>query len=307
MEVVVLLRQLWRRRLWVVLAALVAGVIGLLMTFKISPPFKLESRAYTVGISSTTAMLDTPSSQVVDLGDQSEASASAGSLPGRAALISSVLTTSPLKEEIAKSAGIDPKTLIAGQPSAGTQLPAAPIGSISIKNREASILTIATYERLPIIDVSVTAPDAATAAKLSNGAIKVLIGHLNSLASADGVPTERRLVVKQLGEARVATAQRGPSRKFAAVTVVVLFSLFCAGILSIGWVATRWRDAENWESRQPSIDWDSIIGQIDLAAPHETGPAKAPAQEPVTAVNGRGKAAPPPPPPASSNRWDSVG
>src|ERR1044071_1276315 len=106
MEVVVMLRELWRRRWLVLLSGVLALLIGVLMAYRVHPPFKFESRAYTVGIASTTAMLDTPSSQVVDLGGQdSEVAGSAGTLPGRAALLASVLTTSPLKDEIAKSAG----------------------------------------------------------------------------------------------------------------------------------------------------------------------------------------------------------
>ena len=98
-----------------------------MMAFHFSPPSKLESRAYHVGIASTTALLDTPSSQVVDLGDPNDAATNAaGSLPGRAALIASVLTTSPLKDEIAKSAGIDPRTLIAGAPTPSARRMPAP-------------------------------------------------------------------------------------------------------------------------------------------------------------------------------------
>jgi hypothetical protein len=295
MEIVLTLRELWRRR-WLVLASgLAALFIGLLLAYKLSPPFNLQSRAYTVGIASTTALLDTPSSQVVDLGDKNDASANAGSLPGRAALIATVLTTSPLKEEIAKSAGIDPRTLVAGAPAPDSALPVAPIGSISLKNRQASLLTVSTYADLPILSVNVTAPDAATAARLSNGAIKVLINHLNSLASSDGVPADRRVVVRQLGEARVATSQRGPSRKLAAVALVLIFGLLCATILIVSWLRTRWREVDGWDRLTPD-DWANLTYE----QPQPSAPAGFPEPERIPDPERVPRPVPP------DNRWDAV-
>jgi capsular polysaccharide biosynthesis protein len=297
MEVVVMLRELWRRRWLVLLSGLLAVFIGLLMAYKVTPPFKFQSRAYTVGIASTTAMLDTPSSQVVDLGGQdSEVAASAGSLPGRAALLASVLTTSPLKEQIAKTAGIDPRTLIAGSPAPGSALPPAQLGSISAKSRNASFLTVTTFEGLPMLGVNVTARDEETAARLSNGAIKVLISHLNTLANADAVPVSRRLVVKQLGGSRAATAKHGPSRKVAAVAVVFIFGLLCAAILIVSWITTRWKEADAWE-RLPPIDWESISPE-HFEQPVQDAPAHVNGHEPV--------APPPPPDPPVGDRWDTV-
>jgi hypothetical protein len=297
MEVVLMLRELWRRR-WLVLASgLLALAIGLLMTYKVSPPFKLQSRAYTVGIASTTAMLDTPSSQVVDLGGQNDdVAASAGSLPGRAALLASVLTISPLKDRIAKTAGIDPRTLIAGSPGA-TGSPAAAVGSISAKSRDASILTVTLFEGLPMLGVNATARDEATAARLTNGAIKVLLAHVNELANADGVPAERRLVIRQLGEARVATAKHGPSRKLAAIGVVFIFAVLCATILMVSWIRTRWKDADSW-ARVPAFDWENISPEHFEPPARDVVPQHINSHEPVQP--------PPPPAPPEGDRWDTV-
>src|SRR5215218_2360460 len=259
MQLIVILRELWRHRWLVMLSGLIAVTIGVLMAYKVSPPIKLQTRAYTVGIASTTAMLDTPSSQVVDLGDEDDSvAASAGSLPGRAALLANVLTMSPLKEQIARTAGIDPRTLIAGSPAPNSALPLPSVGAISPKSRDASFLTVTTYEGLPILGVNVTAPDERTALRLSDGAIKVLLNHLASLAKADGVPANRRLVVKQLGQPRVAAAQHGPSRRLAAVVVVLIFGLLCMAILSVSWIRTRWEDADARDPLLRPVDWDSL-------------------------------------------------
>jgi hypothetical protein len=265
MQIVVMLRELWRHRRLVMLSGLIAVAIGVLMLYSVSPPIKLQTRAYTVGIASTTAMLDTPSSQVVDLGggQNDDVAASAGSLPGRAALLANVLTKPPRKDQIAQAAGIDPLTLIAESPSPDSTLPRPAVGSISPNNPRASLLTVSTFEGLPILGVNVTAPDERTALKLSNGAITVLLAHIASLAKTDGVPANRRLVVKQLGPPRVATAKHGPSRKLAAVVVLFIFCLLCAAILIVSWLRTswdqaRWEDVDPEDPLVPPVDWERL-------------------------------------------------
>jgi hypothetical protein len=298
MEAVVVLRGLWRHRILVVLSAALAVGVALILAFKVSLPFTFQSRSYEVGIASTTALVDTPTSQVVDLGDSNDNSA--GALTGRAALIASLLSTSPLKDEIAKKAGIAPDTLIAGAPGATTPSGEtnAPVGSISPKDRRASFLDVQPSEGLPILMVAVQAPDVATASRLSNGAIEVLQTHLSSLAGVDGVPAGRRLVVKQLGAARVGAAQRGPSRVLAAVAGIFLFTLVCAAILVVEWLARNWKRAEALERLSPT-DWAILeASAMELAKEADTKPRVEPAP--------RKRDAPPTPTPPAQDRWDVV-
>jgi hypothetical protein len=253
MEAVAILRDLWRRRLVVAVVAVIALLIGLQLAFRISPPFTLKSRTYHVGIASTTALVDTPASQVVDLGDSSDNSAAAA-LPGRAMLLANLITTSPLKDEIARQAGINPRTLIATMPSdtgtaaGGGQTASLTGATVSASDPRASTLTVQTFEGLPMLAVQTQAPTAAAAARLSDGAIHVLEVHVNSLAGTDRVPAGRRLVVKQLGAARVATVQRGPSRMLALIAAMFVFMLGCAAILGVTWLTRTWYDAAELET-----------------------------------------------------------
>jgi hypothetical protein len=295
MRAVVLLRELWRHRMLVLAGALLAVIVAVLTAFKVSPPLTLQSRSYEVGVASTTALVDTPTSQVVDLGDSNDNSA--GALPGRAALLASLLSTSPLKDDIAKKAGIDPHTLIAGSPDTGgaaAGAAAGPVGSISPKDPHASFLTVTTLEGLPILSVDVQAPDVQTAARLSNGAIEVLQANLSSLASSDSVPEGRRLVVKQLGAARVGAQKRGPSRVLAVFAGFLVFALVCAGILGLSWLARSWRQMEALE-RLPSIDWPTLDDYAEGVA--EPAPVHYDEPAPETAM--------PPPEPAqpARERW----
>ena len=161
MELVGMLRVLWRHRLLVVVAALIAVLVGLGVAYRIGFPAKLESRRYDVGLGTVTALVDTPSSQIVDLGGKT--GADIGTLAARAQLLASLMTSSPIKDEIASRAGVAPDKLIAL--SAAGALPGAPPSggaSISQSSPKANILTarIPNLESgdVPIIAVTTQAP-----------------------------------------------------------------------------------------------------------------------------------------------------
>lgn len=251
MDSVALLRELWRHKEMVAVGALLAIATAILMSFRIALPGSLESRERTVGIASTSALVDTPSSQVVDLGGKDAADGAA--LPARAQLLANLLTASPLKDEIAKKAGIDPAHLIASaaEPGAGAvakgKAPLASGAKVSAGDPQASTLTLRTDVTLPIISVDTQSPDAETATKLANATVAVLQADLQSIAGSDGVPFTRRLVVKQLGPARAGVITQGPSRLLAIVAALMVFALVCAASLGVSALAREWRMAEALE------------------------------------------------------------
>jgi hypothetical protein len=259
MSVVWALRRLSRVKALVVLAAVIAVFVGLSMSYRISTA-GLQARQYEVGIASASALVDTTNSQVVDLGDGQ--TNSAGSLPGRAMLLARLLASSPLKDEIAQRAGVRPDMLIgiAGTPGAAAADAAesAPTGAaVKADDPRANVLTVGTAESLPLLTVETQAPSARTAARLSDEAISVLVRHLDSLAGASRVPSDRRLVVKQLGTARVATETRGPSRILAIVAALFVFALLCGLILLVAALLDGLRQADGTEHEDPvAVDSD---------------------------------------------------
>jgi hypothetical protein len=250
MELVGMLRVLWRHRLLVVVAALVAVLVGLGVAYRIGFPAKFESRQYNVGLGTLTALVDTPSSQVVDLGGKT--GADIGTLAARAQLLASLMTSSPIKDEIASRAGVAPDKLIAVSP-AGAAPGAAPSGGTTAKmsDPKATILTarIPNLESgdVPIIAVSTQAPDAAAAARLANESIAVLQAHLKTVAGIDKVPDARRVVVRQLGRARAETVSRGPARLMAVAAALFVFGFGCVAILGIVALVSGWRRAADLE------------------------------------------------------------
>jgi len=254
-DFVIILRDLWRRRLLVVAVAVVALLIGGMTTYRLGMP--PQSRQYEVGIASARALVDTPSSQVVDLGMREDTNV--GVLPARAVLLANLMTTTPLKDQIAERAGVPKDQLIANADTPTDGVPVtAPLAtgtSLSPGDPQAKVITLKTDVSLPLLTVNSQAPDAETAAKLADSTLAVLDRYLDSLGTDERVPESRRLIIKPLGSARSATEQRGPSKVFALAVAIVVFGLGCVLIVVAVSLARAWQNAaaieelrENWDA-----------------------------------------------------------
>jgi hypothetical protein len=279
MEIGAALRDLWAHRVLVSLAAVLAILASIFLSYRVAFPPRIESRQYHVGIASATALVDTPRSQVVDLGGKDDTTNEGGTLPSRASLLANLMASSPLKEEIARRAGVAPDKLIAIAPS-GVGVPApTPLVSgatVTADDPKANVLTtnvLSSAGQLPIIVVNTQAPDVAVAARLANGAIASLTDYLGTVAATDRVPSDRRLVVKQLGPASVATASRGPRRLFGLIAAIFVFGTACAMILFAPKLARGWRVAAALQRSQDDVETG------DGADPRERWRRRAPLAE----------------------------
>jgi hypothetical protein len=253
MGFVTALRVLWRHRLLVAAWAVVSIAVGVLMTYQVKGPTGFSSRQYTVGLGSARALVDTPRSQVVDLGTKT--GADIGTLAARANLLASLMTSSPLKDEIARRTGVPDDTLVTpSTASAGGAGAAAPTAGASGKDAvtlKASVPTLDSGE-IPIIAVETQAPDPAVAAKLADQAIAVLQEHLDEVAGTEAVPVGRRVVVRELGKARSTVATRGPSKLLSGIAVIFIMLIGCGAIVAISAGVRMWRSLSESESGPPS-------------------------------------------------------
>jgi capsular polysaccharide biosynthesis protein len=289
MEVVTALRTLWRFRLLVVLVAVVAVLAGLSIGYRFSPPTSLSSKQYQVAIGSATVLVDTPSSQVVDLGGGDTATADIATLSARASLLASVMTSSPIKDEVAAKVGLTSDQLLTISPATTEPVPgAAPIqpGPAALANPNVYVLkaTIPTLESgvVPIISIQTQSPDPEKARRLADTAVKVLQKHLTDVALTDNVPDARRLNVRQLGPARATVETRGPSKMLSIVAALGLFALGCGLILGTSALVTGWRQASALEGvvLEPAFDERAILLE-DPPFPQTNGYHAAPSPPPA--------------------------
>jgi len=252
MTVVSVLRELWARRLVVAVGLALAVVAGLLVAFDVGlgvPP-KLSDRRYDVGVASASVLVDSPSSQVIDIGG-ARSRADIESLSARARLLSNIMAASPLKERIARRAGVPTAALIASAPEPGPAPAPSPVDALDSKaeasDPDAYVLTIRFNEALPIIVAEAQAPSPAAAAAIADAAVTELARYMKTAAAADRVPDARRVVVTALGPARSATVQRGPAPLYAVIAAIFVFGAWCVGILLIAGLVRNWRSAAHAE------------------------------------------------------------
>ena len=104
MDTVTILRDLWRLRVFVagmcVLALLGAAAVALKLP-------SLESRRYEVGVATAQILVDTPSSQVVNVAPKG-----ADTTAGRADLLATLMVNGGIKTTIAQLAGIQPNQIV---------------------------------------------------------------------------------------------------------------------------------------------------------------------------------------------------
>lgn len=286
-----------------VIVGLLLGVaVGVLMTYSVTPglPPTFENRQYEVGVASASVLVDSPSSQVADLGGGvGQTTVDVASLSARARLLANLMATSPLKDQIAARAGVPPDRLIARAP-ARIDLPGdkSPIGSgatISESDPLANILRINVNETLPILSADAQAPTPQSAAKISNAAVSQLRAYLKSIAAGDRVPDARKLVIKRLGPARYATVRKGPRRLFAVAAFLFVFGAWCAGIVVLSGLAQAWRQADEAELLEAAGAVPTPPASAVVGPPAAVGPAVA---VPATSPSGP-MAVPPPPEPAA--------
>jgi hypothetical protein len=234
------------------LVALVLGVsllTGLLLAFR--PEIPPQSRQYQVSQASSAILVGTRDSQVAAVGGRGPG---LPTLAGRANLLGNLMTGGPLKDAIAKSAGIPADRLTVVPPTnastpAVAPVPVKPPASQGIPEAEATILSLSTDESLPIIHVVAQAPHAETARKLSGGTIVALRQYLASIAASQHIPAARQLVVEQVGAPLSQTATRGLPRSLALAAAIVLALLGCAAIVGGSRFIRSWKQIGEAERR----------------------------------------------------------
>lgn len=270
MTVVSVLRELWSRRLLVAIGFAMSLVLAILLMYEVTPglPPTFESRQYAAGVASAEVLVDSPNSQVADIGG-GKVRIDVTALAARAQLLATLMVASPLKDQIARSAGIDPRTFVASAPSSNpSQGP--PMLEPSPGPR-ANALMVFYNGAVPIIRADAQAADEQVAARISSAAVAVLGEYLTSVAALDKVPDARQLVIDPLGPARSVTVVRGPATLVAVMAFVLVLGLWCTGIVLAAHLARGWREAAADEqpagSQAPGQDAADVAADPPRPAP----------------------------------------
>ena len=259
MDTVSILRSLWSRRILVAGVAVLALLVAMAVAFKLP---SLNSRQYKVGVATLHILVDTPSSQVVNIAPRGSDTTAA-----RASLLASLMVEGDIENAIAQKAGLRPSQLsgstgAAISPSAGGPSPSAPSGTTAyILNTQ--VLTNTTGDELPIIEVDTRAPTPAGAERLANASIAGLTAYLNSKAALEKIPDADRLDVTGMGAPEATLQAHGPSNGVALLVFLLVFALGCVGILVGQSLIGGWRAASRRERGDAGAGLDGVSEQTE--------------------------------------------
>lgn len=257
---VTILRSLWRLRAMVAVVFVVAVIAGACIGFRLSlfPP-GVHSRQYEVGVASARVLVDTPTSDLIDVAPKGS-----DTLAGRATLLANLMVDGVVENAIAKRAGLRPDELIGVAGSAEND-PTAPKPGPRDHMLTTSVALDGSGDQLPIIMIDTQAPDVKGAERLANASVAGLKAYLDSQALVQSVPQGRRLRVTGLGAAQAGVGKRGPSHMLALIVMVFIFAIGCGVVLIVQALLRDWQTASYEEAAEPYPDASELETQAPLA------------------------------------------
>ena len=268
MELVTILRDLWRLRLAVLVVALISVFVGYAIAYDFTVP--PSPRSYTVGVADARILVDTPNSQVVEVAPKGSET-----LGARANVLANLMIDGTIKDEIAQRAGLRPDQLVTGSLANGGAEATYKLdrGSYALTT---GVVLNSDQAALPIISVHAQGPDARRAIALADASVAGLDAYLNARAENEQIETSRRLQVTGLGPAQGHEASRGQGRIVALLGTMLVFVIGCAAILIGSATARGWRTAAEFDemtSLQTGAAGISDAGSVGDIAESDEDPA----------------------------------
>lgn len=235
----------WLRLRGRYVVAFVVGVAAAILSiYQVSllPP-GAHSRDWEIGAASTTLLIDTPQSEILNLKATTD---DFGSLQARAALIGNLMATDPVKATIAKLMGIKPSQIQATSPVTANvpQTLTEPGSGASASDILASAdhykLQLQVDPAVPVLHIYAQAPSGGGAVDLANDSVKGLKLYLSSLSSTRGLNPAAHVDLTQLGSAYGGVINSGVSKEIALLVfgtgfVTVLFAAALVRKFRVGW------------------------------------------------------------------------
>jgi hypothetical protein len=239
------LRKLWRLKLGVVISVAAALFAGLWAIEKISlfPPH-LQPRSLEMATASTHVVIDTPTSMLIDLRQDTY---DLESLENRAVLLGNVIASTGVRERIARDAGLPVERLRVQPPLTRAQA-APPVDSENakktsdiLKSTDQYRIYIAANPTVPVIDIYTQTPDAKSAAVLANASVDELKTYLVGLAASQHTPPKQQIRLIQLGRARGTVINANVKWQAALLAFLITFGVCSASVIFLARVRAGWR------------------------------------------------------------------
>lgn len=232
LDVVHILRILWRRKLWVAGGVVLAALVAWSTAFKVTFPPSFQSKSIEFGVASTQVLLDAGRSPLGDIETEIEP------LAVRAQVYARLVESPPAARTIAEKAGLEPGSIIitghtatadltrsAREPTAeerGQQLG----GEANLRR----ILFSAELD-LPVLAIFAQAPTPEEAIRIANAGAAGLIEYAETLQTNQSTRLATRVEVRQLGDARGGWVNKGASKALALLAFAGVLIVWCFLVL----------------------------------------------------------------------------
>jgi hypothetical protein len=238
MDLIKILNELWDRRRWVIVAGLLALLIGISTQYEL-PSFK--KKALLVGAANSQVLIDSQTSAIADV-DRDPAP-----LANRAVVLAQYMSSAEARNQIAEKMGVSPGQISADGPfssltdrSTYQATPAGPRANQLTEENAVYRMVFDAQLSLPIISIYTQAPDSTSAIELASAATSVLTGYVTELD--EGIPEGRRITVSQLGEPEGGTVNDGANPALAVLAFLGVFVVLCTAIVLSSGLVRQWQD-----------------------------------------------------------------
>jgi hypothetical protein len=228
MELVAIMRMLWRRRFLAALGLPLAIAVALLGGM---------GGSSHAGVATIRVVLDTPRSQLVHA-----APSGADTLGWRAGFLGDLMASSPFKHRIAGYARVAERKLVVVNPSLAVPTVPTPLptraSEAAAVTTEPYVLTVTCDEELPIILLKARAPERGEAARLVAAATRAL----KDSAQRQGSHELQAFMVESMSavHSREIATGAGPLKPIAAALFVLVFwCAFAAALPAVGMARRR--------------------------------------------------------------------
>jgi hypothetical protein len=238
------LRELWENRLGFAACVALAALAALWSIAEISlTPPGIEPRVVEIASASTRAVVDSPTSAVLDLDIPTT---NLEGMTNRGVLVGNMIASEPVRGYVARRADVKPELLQVASPvTPDFPRPLATSGKRTtkdiLKSPKEYRLSIQANPTVPILDIYAEAPTVEAARALANGAVDGMSDYLRDLAAEQDIPAARRVHIEQLGTAHGGLINDGVSVKLAALSFVLTFALAAGTVLALTRVRRGWR------------------------------------------------------------------
>jgi hypothetical protein len=229
-ELLTLLRSLWRHWILVLLGVFAAAAVGLTVA---------NTGTSRSGTANVRVLLDTARSQLVDA-----EVIGADTLGWRASLLADLMSSRSVRTDIARDLNIPEDSLVVVAQELTVPAKPTPLSELGLDaaavTPEPYVLTLsrtagADFDSpLPIISLNARAPDRQKATRLVNVATSILEASASGPEDVRGI---QQLVVESVGPVRAQEDLEEPGPLVALLVAIVVFGVWCCCVVLASGVA----------------------------------------------------------------------